>query len=85
MNIKKNACLMSASLCMSSICYKYYLLYLSNNTLLGGIVPGWFILLLIMVPASPVVGKIVLILKNKTVNVDDDCLQDLIAKLKEEK
>lgn len=65
------------------VTYKLYETYLGNNMTFGGVVPTWFVFLILLVPVSPLIGKVLKKDGNKISETDGD-LAKLISNLKGE-
>lgn len=65
------------------VIYKLYETYLGNNMTFGGVVPTWFVFLILLVPVSPLIGKVLKKDGNKISETDGD-LAKLINNLKGE-
>lgn len=81
-NINKKLICVSAGVTCIAVGYKYYSINFSNTFILGGAVPIWFILLILLVPVSPLVGKV--LKKSSEVTSDTEELGELISNLKGE-
>lgn len=66
------------------VIYKLYETYLGNNMTFSGVVPTWFVFLILLVPVSPLIGKVLKKDGNKISETDGD-LAKLISNLKGEK
>lgn len=65
------------------VIYKLYETYLGNNMTFSGVVPTWFVFLILLVPVSPLIGKVLKKDGNKISETDGD-LAKLISNLKGE-
>lgn len=65
------------------VIYKLYEMYLGNNMTFGGVIPTWFVFLTLLVPVSPLIGKVLKKDDNKISETDGD-LAKLISNLKGE-
>ena len=65
------------------VIYKLYETYLGKNMTFGGVVPTWFVFLILLVPVSPLIGKVLKKDDNKISETDGD-LANLISNLKGE-
>ncbi|WP_195618925.1 hypothetical protein [Clostridium paraputrificum] len=65
------------------VIYKLYETYLGNNMTLGGVIPTWFVFLILLVPVSPLIGKL-LKKDNDKISESNGDLAELISNLKGE-
>lgn len=61
--------------------YKYYSIHFANTFVLGGAVPTWFVLLILLVPVSPLLGRALKYVTNNNYDLNSD-LAELINSLK---